>query len=98
MERVVPPEMPAGIHAPAPDEVLLDQVLEPMPGVDAKDWVNFYKRSLSSLNPGVDQLIVDLSYGDEEIRGYTWDHPDCGADWRPHGFELGRPPRFGQLV
>ena len=98
LERVVPPEMPAGIHTPAPDEVLLDQVLEIMPGVDAKDWVNFYKKSLSSLKPGVYQLIVHLSYGDEEIRGYTWDHPDWGADWRQHDFDMVKSPEFRQFL
>jgi predicted glycoside hydrolase/deacetylase ChbG (UPF0249 family) len=98
LERVVPPEMPAGIQMPAPDEVLLDQVLEIMPGVDAKDWINFYKKSLSSLKPGVYELIVHLSYGDEEIRGYTWDHPDWGADWRQRDFDMVKSPEFRQFL
>lgn len=96
-------EARAGSHAPqkvtpAPDEVLVDKVLEMNPGIEAKDWVSWYEKELSALGPGVYQLIVHLAYDDDEMRGATWDHPDWGAAWRQQDFDMIRSADFQKFL
>ncbi len=64
------------------DDILIDQVFEMSPGVDANDWLAWYEKQLAPLGPGVYEVIVHLAYDDEEMRGATSDHPDWGAAWR----------------
>jgi chitin disaccharide deacetylase len=88
---------PEGLAPPA-EEVLVQQVLEIAPGVDAKDWVAWYKKQLEPLPPGVYQVIVHLAYDDEEMRGATDDHPNWGAAWRQHDLDMVKSPEFQQFL
>jgi chitin disaccharide deacetylase len=92
-----------GSHAPRGatqplDGVVVRKVIEMEPGVDAKDWLDWYKKQLAPLPPGVYQVIVHLAYDDEEMRGATWDHPDWGASWRQHDLDMVKSPAFQQFL
>jgi predicted glycoside hydrolase/deacetylase ChbG (UPF0249 family) len=93
----------AGSHAPhgatpPSAEVLVDKVIEIEPGVDAKNWLDWYKQQLAPLGPGVYQVIVHLAYDDEEMRGATWNHPDWGAAWRQHDLDMVKSAEFRQFL
>ena len=93
----------AGSHSPkgaTPPiaEVLVDKVIEIEPGIDAKTWLDWYKQQLAPLGPGVYQVIVHLAYDDEEMRGATWNHPDWGAAWRQHDFDMVKSAEFRQFL
>jgi predicted glycoside hydrolase/deacetylase ChbG (UPF0249 family) len=93
----------AGTHAPlgvAPpvDEVLVQKVVSIDPGIDAKDWTAWYEKQLAPLGPGVYQVIVHLAYDDDEMRGATFDHPDWGAAWRQHDFDMVKSPEFQKFL
>ncbi len=90
-------QIPNGVVAP-PEKVLVDQVLEMEPGVDAAHWLEWYEKTLAPLNPGVYQLIVHLGYDDDEMRGATWDHPDWGAAWRQQDLNLVKSPDFQKFL
>jgi predicted glycoside hydrolase/deacetylase ChbG (UPF0249 family) len=96
-ESVTPRQLPPGYEVPS-NEILVDSVLQMMPGVSAKDWLDWYKKTLTPLKPGVYQLIVHLAYDDEEMRGATWDHPDWGAAWRQHDLDMVKSPEFRQFL
>jgi chitin disaccharide deacetylase len=83
---------------PPADEVLVQKVISISPGIEEKDWVNWYKKQLASLGPGVYQVIVHLAYDDEEMRGATYDHPDWGAAWRQHDLDMVKSPEFRQFL
>jgi hypothetical protein len=92
-------EARSGSHAPpgAPppeEEILVEKLIEIDPGIDAKDWVSWYRQQLQTLGPGVYEVIVHLAYDDEEMRGATYDHPDWGAAWRQHDFDMVKSPEF----
>ena len=97
LEHRSPSELPAGLVLPD-REVLVDRVVQMEPGVEGKDWLDTYKKILAPLKPGVYQLIVHLAYDDEEMRGATWDHPDWGAAWRQHDFDVVKSPEFRQFL
>jgi hypothetical protein len=80
------------------ERVLLDRVLEMQPGVDAKDWVGWYRNTLAALEPGVYELIVHLAYDDDEMRGIASDHPDWKGAWRQRDLDLVKSPEFHQFL
>lgn len=96
---------PTGVAVPA-DEVTVQRVISMSmsmePGVTAshgsaptnKDWLDWYKKQLASLPPGVYELVVHLAYDDEEMRGATWDHPNWGAAWRQRDLETVKSAEF----
>jgi predicted glycoside hydrolase/deacetylase ChbG (UPF0249 family) len=88
---------PAGISVPA-EEVTVQRIVTMEPGVAPKDWLDWYKKQLAPLPPGVYQLIVHLAYDDEEMRGATWDHPDWGAAWRQRDLDTVKSAEFQQFL
>lgn len=82
----------------SPDLVLIDHVFEMSPGVDAKDWQNWYRKTLTPLSPGVYEVIVHLAYDDDEMRGSTANHPDWGAAWRQHDLDMVKSPEFQKFL
>jgi predicted glycoside hydrolase/deacetylase ChbG (UPF0249 family) len=87
---------PQGI--PEPANILVERVITMEPGIAAKDWFDWYKKQLTSLPPGVYQLIVHLAYDDEEMQGATWDHPDWGAAWRQRDLDTVKSPEFQKFL
>jgi predicted glycoside hydrolase/deacetylase ChbG (UPF0249 family) len=85
--------------ASIPDrEVLIDRLLQVLPGVPLTGWRQAYEQMLAPLPPGVYELIVHLGYDDEEMRGATVDHPDWGAAWRQFDFDLVRSEEFRSFL
>ena len=88
---------PAGVTVPA-EEITIQRVITMEPGVAPKDWLDWCKKQLATLPPGVNQLIVHLAYDDEEMRGTTWDHPDWGAAWRQRDLDMVKSVEFRQFL
>ena len=95
--REPPKGVPTSIQF-APGQPTLDGIIEMEPGTPERDWLEWYKKQLAPLKPGVYQMIVHLAYDDEEMRGATHDHPDWGAAWRQSDFDLVRSPAFRQFL
>ena len=88
-----------GLHGAMPaEEMLVKKVIEIAPGVSSEDWVGWYEKTLSSLGPGVYQVIVHLAYDDDEMRGATWNHPDWGAAWRQQDLNMVKSPAFQKFL
>jgi predicted glycoside hydrolase/deacetylase ChbG (UPF0249 family) len=81
-----------------PSESLVDEVVQINAGVPADQWLKTYENILQPLGPGVYELIVHLAYDDDEMRGATADHPDWGAAWRQHDFDMVKSPEFHQFL
>jgi predicted glycoside hydrolase/deacetylase ChbG (UPF0249 family) len=93
------PEHAAPTAGQMPDaKILVDRVLEIGPGVDPKEWTAWYEKQLAPLGPGVYQVIVHLAYDDDEMRGATSDHPDWGAAWRQHDFDMVKSLEFQKFL
>jgi predicted glycoside hydrolase/deacetylase ChbG (UPF0249 family) len=82
----------------APEIIVLDNLLEIMPGVPKAEWLNAYKKMLQALPPGTYQLVVHLAHNDAEMQGATFDHPDWGAEWRQNDFDVVRSAEFRQFL
>lgn len=82
----------------APSAIVLDNVLQIMPGVSKSQWLDAYKKMLQPLPPGTYQLIVHLAHNDAEIQGATFDHPDWGAEWRQNDFDMIQSSAFQKFL
>jgi predicted glycoside hydrolase/deacetylase ChbG (UPF0249 family) len=82
----------------APETIILDNLIEIMPGISKAEWLNAYKKMLQPLPPGTYQLVVHLAHNDAEMQGATFDHPDWGADWRQNDFDVVRSPDFQRFL
>jgi hypothetical protein len=80
------------------DDVLIEQVIEMSPGIDAKDWVSWYEKQLTAVGPGVHEVILHLAYDDDEMRGAANNHPDYGSAWRQRDFDMVRSPEFQKFL
>jgi len=80
------------------EPILLDAVIQIMPGIPKTKWIDAYEKMLAPLPPGVYQLVVHLGYDDAEMRGATSDHPHWGAQWRQNDFDMVRSPEFQQFL
>ena len=79
------------------DAIVTDREMQMRPGIPADKWLDWYKRQLSALPPGVYQLEVHLGYDDEELRGAT-EGRDWGAKWRQTDWDVVRSPEFQQFL
>ncbi|MGH9522869.1 MAG: polysaccharide deacetylase family protein [Terriglobales bacterium] len=66
-------------------------------GVPNDRWLDWYKKRLAALGPGVYQLTLHLGYDDEEARGATGDKP-WGAAWRQRDWDMLRGEEFRQFL
>ncbi len=82
----------------APNTIILDGMMEMLPGVPKSQWLETYKKILQPLPPGTYQLIVHLAHNDAEIQGATFDHPDWGAEWRQNDFDVVQSPDFQKFL
>jgi predicted glycoside hydrolase/deacetylase ChbG (UPF0249 family) len=88
---------PGGVSISA-EEATFQHAVNMEPGMAPKDWIDWYKKQLAPLPPGVYQMIVHLAYDDEEMRGATWNHPDWGAAWRQRDFDMVKSAEFRQFL
>lgn len=86
-------QMPKG-EQPAPDSLVLTDVITMDPGIPPQHWVQWYETTLAKLKPGMYQLIVHLAYDDAEMRAATHNIPDWGAAWRQRDFDMVRSQQF----
>jgi chitin disaccharide deacetylase len=69
-------------------DVTLDMIYMAYPQNYKNGMENFYTGILTSLKPGVSEVIFHLGYNDSEMQAATTDHPDYGAEWRQADFNF----------
>lgn len=82
----------------APEDVVLDRIIDIGPDVKPDQWAAFYTEAVKSLQPGVTEMVVHLAYDDEEMRAMTIDHPGWGAAWRQRDFDFFTSDAFKRLL
>lgn len=92
------PQSPFIAPALAPDDIVLDRIIDIGPEVKPEGWAAFYTEAVKSLRPGVTELVVHLAYDDEEMRAAAVDHPDWGSAWRQRDFDFFTGDAFRRLL
>lgn len=63
-------------------DVMADRIYTASPADFKNGMENFYSKTLNSLQPGLNILIIHVAYDDKEMQAITMDHPEWGAAWR----------------
>ncbi len=87
---------PLGVTPPA-EEVLIQKVISIEPGVDAKDWTAWYEKPSPHWVPESTKSS-SISHTMTTRWGATFDHPDWGAAWRQHDFDMVKSPDFQKFL
>lgn len=67
---------------------LLDNLYMLEPQMIGSNWIDAYKKGISELKPGLNQIIVHLAIDNEETRAICKGHPDYGSEWRQKDLDL----------
>jgi chitin disaccharide deacetylase len=62
------------------------------------DWKTMYTQMINSLVPGLNELIVHLSYDNDEMKAIAIDHEDYGSAWRQKDLDMVCSDEFKKLL
>ena len=70
-----------------------------LPGEAVKgDWKAMYTDFVKALTPGLNEIVVHLSYDNEEMQGIAQGHEDYGSAWRQKDLDLVMSDSFKKLL
>lgn len=69
-------------------DVVLDKVFMAYPNDYKQGMVTFYTKVISSLQPGLNCILLHAALNNDEMQAVTVDHPDYGAAWRQADYDF----------
>ena len=86
-------------HFPLPPQVVLvDQMFMALKGTELDAMESYYVEVLSSIKPGLNQLLVHLAFDDEEMKAITKDREAYGTKWRAKDYQVVSSKKFQDLL
>ena len=92
------PGAAASMLALLKDSDILPDAIEMATNVKPENWASYYLGLITSLKPGLTELIVHLAYDDAEMQAITEGHPAYGSAWRQRDFDVITSPEFQQAL
>ena len=84
---------------PLPSQVVLvDQMFMALKGTELNAMEEYYQDVLSSIKPGLNQLLIHLAFDDEEMNAITKDREAYGAKWRAQDYQIVSSRKFQDLL
>lgn len=77
---------------------LLDNLFMIEPEMIKGDWIDAYKKGLNEMKPGLNEMIVHLSYDTDEMQAISKGHDDYGSSWRQKDLDLVISKEFQNLI
>jgi hypothetical protein len=62
------------------------------------DWMKMYTEIVKSLKPGLNEIVVHLSYDNDEMKAVAIGQEAYGSAWRQKDLNLVNSPEFKQLL
>ena len=86
-------------HFPLPPQVVLvDQMFMALKGTELDAMESYYVEVLSSIKPGLNQLLVHLAFDEEEMKAITKDREAYGTKWRAKDYQVVSSRKFQDLL
>ena len=86
-------------HFPLPPQVVLvDQMFMALKGTELDAMESYYAEVLSSIKPGLNQLLVHLAFDEEEMKAITKDREAYGTKWRAKDYQVVSSKKFQDLL
>jgi hypothetical protein len=82
-----------------PNELITIDNFQMVPGEAVKgDWKAMYADFIKKITPGLNEIVVHLSYDNDEMKGIAQDHEDYGSAWRQKDLDLVTSDGFKKLL
>lgn len=81
-----------------PDMIAVDNFMMLGSADVGSDWYSMYATMISNLVPGLNEIVVHLSYHNDEMKAIAIDHEDFGSEWRQKDLDLVTSERFKKLL
>ena len=81
-----------------PNDVIVKSVIVAGPNVPRDRWKQFYLDAVSSLEPGLTEIIVHLGHDDAELQAVMVNHEPYGSAWRQRDYEVVTSPEFRKAL
>jgi chitin disaccharide deacetylase len=82
----------------APQDVVIDREVDIDAAVPPDRWKDFYTNAITSLQPGITELIIHVGYDGPEMRAFSQDRESWGAAWRQRDFDFFTSDQFRELL
>ena len=79
-------------------DLQLNTVIVANPSIPAADWLKFYVNAVSTLKPGVSEIIVHLGNDDAELQAVMVDHDAYGSAWRQRDRDVVHSAEFKKAL
>jgi predicted glycoside hydrolase/deacetylase ChbG (UPF0249 family) len=82
-----------------PSDLITVDNFQMLPGEAVKgDWKAMYTDFIKALTPGLNEIVVHLSFDNEEMQGIAGDHEDYGSAWRQKDLDMVTSDYFKKLL
>ncbi len=82
-----------------PAELITVDNFQMLPGEAVKgDWNEMYSGFIQSLTPGLNEIVVHLSFDTDEMQGIAHDQEEYGSAWRQKDLDLVMSDSFKKLL
>jgi len=82
-----------------PSDLIVVDNFQMLPGEAVHgDWNAMYTGFIKALTPGLNEIVVHVSYDNEEMQGIAIDHEDYGSAWRQKDLEVLQSDNFKKLL
>jgi predicted glycoside hydrolase/deacetylase ChbG (UPF0249 family) len=79
-------------------DILVDAVVIAGPEVPRDQWKAFYVNAITTLKPGLTEMIVHLGHDDAELQAVTVDHEPYGSAWRQRDYDVVTSAEFKKAL
>jgi len=90
-----PPEVAKALNSKI---FLLDNLFMLEPAMITGNWIEPYKKALTEMKPGLNEIIVHLSYDNDEMKAISQGHDDYGSVWRQKDLDMVVSREFSGLI
>jgi predicted glycoside hydrolase/deacetylase ChbG (UPF0249 family) len=80
------------------DDIVIDRVITIEPDISAERWPQFYRHAVETLTPGVTEFLIHPGWNDAELRAFSQNSPNWGAEWRQRDFDFFTGDEFRDLL
>jgi predicted glycoside hydrolase/deacetylase ChbG (UPF0249 family) len=77
---------------------LLDNLFMLEPQMITGKWAEAYKKGISEMKPGLNQMIVHLAIDNDEMKAICQGHPDYGSAWRQRDLDYILSSEFRDIL
>lgn len=75
--------LPADIKSMLAEGVIMvDNLFMMTPNLVSSNWADPYNKAIAAMKPGLNEIIVHLSYDNDEMKAIEAGHTDFGSAWR----------------